>query len=190
MSYEKKDNHVEEGLSKLISQFRKKPKILALTTVYIQQLQELEDALSDLLTETNLGNAVGIHLDNIGAIVGELRLGRSDSQYRIAISARILLNTSNGTIEDVIALAIASTEILLTIEITEYFPASFNARIVEVIDPLVVDTDAIAAIISSGKPGGVGGHLDFFEGTGTPFQFDGPTGSGFDEGEYGGGAPA
>lgn len=190
MSYSRKDNHVEEGTSKLISQFKKKPKILAFTTVYIQQLQELENAFSDLLTETNLDNAKGVHLDNIGVIVGEPRSGRTDTQYRTAISARILLNTSNGTIEDVIGIAIAVAGIPLTIAITEYFPASFTARIVEAIDPLIVDTDAIAAFIASGKPSGVGGHLDFFEGTGTPFQFDGPAGSGFDEGEYGGGAPA
>lgn len=188
MSYSKKSNHIEEGLAKLISQFNKKPKIRALATSYIRQFQELEDAFSDLLTETTIDNSEGIHLDNIGAIVGEPRIGRSDEQYRVALRARILLNKSNGTIEDVIALAIASTGLALTIEITEYFPASFNARIVETIDPSVVDTDAMVAIISSGKPGGVGGHLEFFEGTGIPFQFDGPAGSGFDEGEYGGGA--
>lgn len=190
MSYSKKTTHVAEGVSNLVSQFQTKPRIVSLTSIYLKQIQEAEDALSDLLTETDLDNAADIHLDNIGAIVGEPRLGRSDSQYRTAIRARILLNISNGTIEDMIALVIASTGLPVTIEITEYFPASFTARIIEPIDPLVVDTDDIAALISSGKPAGVGGHLDFFEGTGTPFQFNGPAGSGFDEGEYGGGASA
>lgn len=189
MSYSKKTTHVDEAVDNLISQFKKKPKIIALTSVYAQQLQDLEDAASDLLTETNLNNATGIHLDNIGQIVGEPRLGRNDDQYRIAISAKILLNKSSGTIEDVIGVALAVTDIPLTIEITEHFPASFTAKILETIDPLV-DTDAIAAIIASGRPAGVGGHLEFFQGTEPQFQFDGPSGSGFDGGQYGGGAPA
>lgn len=190
MSYSKKTTHVRDALAKLISQFRNKPKILAWFTTYIQQFQELEDAFSDLVTETDIDNSTGVHLDNIGFIVGEPRFGRGDTAYRIALRARILLNKSNGTLEEVIAIAIAVAGIPLTIEITEYFPASFVARIVEAIDPAIVDTDAMATFINSGKPGGVGGHLDFFEGTGTPFQFDGPSGSGFDEGEYGGGVSA
>jgi hypothetical protein len=190
MSYSKKTNHVEEGISNFISQFRKQPTIVALASVYLRQIQDIENALSDLLTETNLNNAVGVHLDNIGALVGEPRSGRNDSQYRIAISARILLNISNGTIEDVIAIAAAAAGVPVTIEIIEHFPASFTARIVEPIDPAITDTDRVAEIIASGRPAGVGGHLDFFEGTGTPFQFDGPAGSGFDQGEYGGGSSA
>ena len=188
MSYSKKTTNVEEGLAKLISQFRDKPKIRAWLTVYIQQFQDLENAFSDLLTETDIDNSVGIHLDNIGSLVGELRTGRADTPYRIALKARIRLNKSNGTIEDVIDIAIAVAGVPITIAITEHFPASFVARIVEAIDPSIVDTDAMAAFIRSGKPGGVGAHLEFSEGVGIPFQFDGPAGSGFDEGEYSGGA--
>lgn len=161
MSYSKKSNHVEEGISKLISQFRDKPKIVALSTVYIQQFQELEDALSDLLTETNLDNATGIHLDNIGAIVGEPRLGRDDTQYRTAIGTRILLNTSNGTIEDIIGIMLSTLGSSASATITEFFPAAFIAEIDTTVDLAITDVDQIASLITDGRPTGVRGLLAF-----------------------------
>ena len=189
MSYKKKTSHVEEGVANLTSQFKDKPKIVALVSIYLRQIQDVENAASDLLTETNLDNATGIHLDNIGVIVGESRTGRSDLQYRTAIRARILLNTSNGTMEDVIALAISVAGAPVTITVTEFFPAGFVAHINEPIDPAVTDIDKIASFIASGRPSGVQGFLTFSIATPT-FAYDGAAGTGYDEGKYGGAASA
>ena len=188
MDYSKKTNHVKEGLANLISQFSGKVKIEAVLGIFLSKIQELEDVYSDLLTETTIDNSVGQQLDNIGSIVGEARLGRTDEPYRTAIKARIGLNTSAGIIEDIISIAISVANADVTIEITEYFPASFVARIVEPIDPSVTDTDKIAEFIKSGRPTSVNGHLEFA--VAGAFQFDGPASSGFDEGKFGGGKSA
>lgn len=183
MTYSKKTTHVEEGLDNLIEQFKDKPKIRALATAYLDQIQDLENAFSDLLTETTIDDSVGIHLDNIGSIVGEPRAGRDDVQYRTAIKARIQLNTSGGTLEDVVALAIAVANAPVTIGIIELFPAGFLASIKEPLDPAVTDVDRVASFIAAGRPAGVRGLLT--SGVLGSFQYDGPAGSGFDLGKYG-----
>lgn len=188
MPFSKKLTHVAEAVANLISQFEGKQRIETLVSIFVGQIQELEDAFSDILTETTIDNSVGVNLDNIGLIVGEPRAGRNDTQYRIAIKARIGLNTSGGTIENIISIVISVANAVVTVEIIEYFPASFTARIIEPIDPAVTDTDRIAEFIKGGRPAGVNGHLEFA--VAGAFQFDGPAGSGFDEGKYGGGAAA
>lgn len=189
MPYEKKTTHVVEALENLIDQFKDKPKIAATLTSWLNQIQELELVLSDLLTETTITTSIGQHLDNIGAIVGEPRSGRDDDQYRIAISARILLNKSSGTIEDVIGVLLAvEGSGAITITTTELFPAGFLMEINEPVDPLVTNVERLAAFISSARPAGVRGFLVYHPVD--AFQFDGVDGTGFDEGGYGGAVPA
>ncbi len=182
MAYTKKTSHIQEGLANLISQFQGKPKIEAFLRILLGQVQDLENAYSDLLTETTIETAEGIHLDNIGAIVNEPRSGRADPDYRVAIRARIGLNTSEGTIEDVIGIALSVAGEQVGVTIREFFPASFILEIDTPIDTSVVDVTRLASFISAGRPTGVRGLLTYCQGT--PFAYDGPNGTGFDEGEY------
>jgi len=184
MGYEIKETHVAEGLANLISQFKDKAKIQKVLTVYLRQIQELENAYSGILTDTTIDSSEGLQLDNIGVLVGEPRSGRSDLQYRTAIRARIGLNTSEGTLEDVVAIAISVAGAPVTVTIVELFPAGFLAIINEAIDPLITDVAKIGSFVASGRPAGVRGLLIF--GVLGSFQYDGPAGTGFDEGKYGG----
>lgn len=184
MAYSKKISHVAEGLANLISLFEDKPKILKLFSIYLGQLQELENAFSDLLTETTLDNSTGLHLDNIGEIVGESREGRTDVQYRTAIRVRINLNKSGGTIEDLINLATGIAGTPIDISIDEIFPAGFLANILTPISPGLTDVSKISTFVASGRAGGVRGLLAF--GVEGSFQYDGPAATGYDSGKYGG----
>ena len=65
------------------------------------QVQEVEDAVYQILTDTVLETAEGAQLDGLGEIVGEERAGRDDATYRIAIRTRIAINLSEGTIENI-----------------------------------------------------------------------------------------
>lgn len=187
MGYEKNTEHIGEGIANLVEQFKDTPKLQALLATFLRQIQEVEDAASDVLTETNLDTAVGVQLDNIGAVVGEPRSGRSDLQYSTAIRVRQLLSLSEGTPENIIELIRAITiDVGLTVDLQEFFPAGFIARIVEPIDPDVVDTDQIGSIVASGRPAGVRGIVTF--GVLGSFQYD--TGLGYDEGKYGGAVSA
>lgn len=65
--------------------------------------QSLENALSQLLLERSIDTAVGAQLDVIGRIVGEVRNGLSDADYRRYCRARIKVNRAKGLIEDLIS---------------------------------------------------------------------------------------
>lgn len=161
MAFVKKITHIAEGLANLISQFDGKEKLRDVLTVFLSQIQDLEDAYAQILTDTTIDLSVGVQLDNIGDIVGEPRSGRTDEQYRTAIRARISLNNSEGTIEDIAELIISVAGIPISVSIIEFFPAAFIAEINEAVDLAIVDVNRVVATIASGRPAGVRGLLAF-----------------------------
>ena len=78
MTIEKNDSHITEALANRIEQFKGKENFADLIRIYVQQVQDLEDALFEVLLDTTLESSVGEHLDNIGALVGEPRRDRED----------------------------------------------------------------------------------------------------------------
>jgi len=75
----------------------------ALLATYTAEVQELEQAVWDVVRKRMAPYAEGVQLDYLGAIVGEARQGRSDDTYRVWIDARIAANSSLGRAPDVIA---------------------------------------------------------------------------------------
>ncbi len=71
-------------------------------TAVAGSIQSVEDALQQLYTERRIDTAVATQLDVLGRIVGQPRLGLSDSDYRRHVRARIATNRSNGSAEDII----------------------------------------------------------------------------------------
>ncbi len=72
------------------------------TKAFLDESTDIEDVCQDLMDDRNLDSALGVQLDQLGLLVGETRKGRNDDDYRLAIKLRIAINTSNGTVEDVI----------------------------------------------------------------------------------------
>lgn len=68
--------------------------------------QDVENALQQLLLQRWIDSAVGVQLDQIGKIVGQLRLGMVDDDYRRFCRARILTNRSDGRWETLITIAL------------------------------------------------------------------------------------
>lgn len=176
-----KTNHAEEAVQNLATQFQGKPRIAATLTVFARQIQELEQALYDLLIYRQLEFAEGAQVDGFGSIVGEAREGRTDLDYKAAIRARINLNLGHGTTEEIVALirGIAGD---VQVKIVDYYPAGFIADIVDPIDPLIVDPVRIANFVQSGKPAGVWAITTYH--VAGAFRFD--SGPGLDVGKYGG----
>jgi hypothetical protein len=98
-------DHVVEGTSKVISQYRDKPKFMTRVACYLFMLQRIEDAFQALSTAFNVDTATGFRLDWVGRKVGQPRIGSDDSVYRIYIKARIRANRSRGKIADLQAVA-------------------------------------------------------------------------------------
>lgn len=171
-------DHVGEMLDVRTEQFRDKERFTNVLRTFGVQIQDIENALQQLIADRALDTAVGAQLDGIGEIVGEERAGRLDADYRVAIRTRISLNLSQGTPEDLISLAQAISG-GTNVELTELFPAAFEIRILDSL-PSGTDPIRIATVVASGKPAGVQAitiiHVD------PPFQYD--TGTGYDEGKY------
>lgn len=91
--------HEEEGLSHLIDLFRYGPRNQALLRAILAQVQEAEDAVWAVSQGFALATATGDQLDILGRLVGEERADRLDAEYRRAIYARRLVNSSDGTLE-------------------------------------------------------------------------------------------
>ena len=179
MSIVKNDNHVAEALANRIEQFKDKPNFADVLTTYVTQVQEIEDALNQLLTETNLTDSEGQQLDNIGELIGEGRFGRLDTPYLDAINARRKLNLATGTRETILGL-IEAIEPGTAVTITEFFPAGFVAAATAAVTLSAFDAQKIASFIRSGRSVGVGSSLHVYESP--PFQYD--AGSGYDVGKY------
>ena len=63
-------DHCADGLERLLQQFKDRPRIAALLCAFVRQVQELEDAAWQLLTERHVDAAIGVQLDALGRIVG------------------------------------------------------------------------------------------------------------------------
>ena len=103
------DTHVDEGLELLTSKYRDKPIVRAILASLLARVQVLEEDLWQVLWGWVLTHydhtASGQQLDDLGAIVGQPREGRSDADYLTAIRLRIRINRSKGRSEDVLQVA-------------------------------------------------------------------------------------
>lgn len=116
-------DHVPDALGKLTSMFREKRNVRAMLSAYVRQVQLLEAAAWVVINARALDGSIGgIVLDALGALVGELRAGRSDADYRESIRLRILINRSTGRTPEVIAI-IARSAGVNPWEYAESYPA-------------------------------------------------------------------
>lgn len=95
-------DHQQAIKARILEQYKDRPNLLALLQGLNNQVQKLEDDMSELWDKRSLLLAVGVQLDHLGAIVGEARNSRCDEVYRKAIYARIMINNGGGTPEDII----------------------------------------------------------------------------------------
>lgn len=93
--------HVSQGLKRLLVQFQGQPNFEGQLTSFLNQVQEIEDMLYSLIVERYLDDAIGEQLDGIGRVVGELRLGKDDTDYRTALQGRIRSNRADSRVEDI-----------------------------------------------------------------------------------------
>jgi len=118
-----RNNQITEGKDRLLEQFKGKYNIESILSSYLKQSQDLEVVYEEMLDERNLVNAIGVQLDAIGNIVGELRNNRNDDDYRIAILIKIAINTSDGRIETIRSIIFSLTG-ATAVRIMEHYPAS------------------------------------------------------------------
>lgn len=151
---------------------------------YVDQAQELNDAATELLELVSLDGASGVQLDGLGQLIGLERQGLDDDTYKAALKAWIRVNTSGGTIQqlvEVIRLATSSTVADAAVELVEDFPAGFKITFLGLL-PTGIGYMAAEAMYQA-KAAGVHGIFEFHQ-TEPVFAFDGAGGSKFDGGYY------
>lgn len=94
--------HIQIAIDRIVNQFSNSPKVQALIQAIVAPLETIEDDIDALKNQRWIDTAVGKQLDGCGYIVGELRRGRNDDEYRDAILFRIFVNTSKATPPDMI----------------------------------------------------------------------------------------
>lgn len=144
--------HVNQALARLIEQYVGKPRVEALLSIFVNQVQDLEDALWQLATERFVDTAIGAQLNVLGEIVGQDRQGLSDDDYRALIRARIKANNSEGTIPDVYSIALAAVGGTWDVRIDQKFPAAF---LVVFEAAVAINRNIINRLIRDGTAAGV-----------------------------------
>lgn len=97
-------DHVARGLSTLPSQFYDSPILRELVTIYLEELQEIEDCIEDILLQMNVDEAVGVQLDRLGEHLGRRREGLDDTEYRKILKVQKILNAGEGQYKTVLQL--------------------------------------------------------------------------------------
>jgi hypothetical protein len=128
---------VDEAWARLITQFQDADTLRGYIGGLLEPSADVEDTVSAIRDGMDVDNATGDQLDKLGELVGESRQGRADALYRLYIKARILVNTSYGRAQDVIALfqQLAPTltawtsSLDVSVQLTEYYPASFDVTL-------------------------------------------------------------
>ncbi len=118
--------HEADALNRLLFQYKGKENLENLIKdLYTTRAQALENGLLPLYNRLNIDLSEGVQLDGIGQIVGQLRLGLSDSFYRIFLKARIGVNVSEGDIARVIDVWKLMTNSNI-VQLLEAFPAEVD----------------------------------------------------------------
>lgn len=104
-------DHAKQAAEQVLSQFFKSAKLQAVLEAFTDEVQQLENTWFDMFASRTLSTAVGAQLDQYGKLVGQDRLGFSDSDYRGLIEARIQANVSEGTPEQIIAVLFAIVQV-------------------------------------------------------------------------------
>lgn len=103
---------------RLFDQFKSLPNWQALSDLIASRFQPVEDALQQLATINDIGDGIrtdvtgqtigiGAQLDRIGTIVGQVRAGAVDTDYRYYLRARIATNKSSGDPESIYRVFVA-----------------------------------------------------------------------------------
>lgn len=176
-----KSSHVVEAVGHLIQKFRGKVKTEAFVTILASQIQDLENALFGIIAITDLDTVTGIQLDVLGKILNQPRNGQSDETYRLFLRARILVNISTGTVEEILSILSILLPSIPTMDMLEppyTDPAHFEINVTSPefsnLDAFVISTMALLA-----KSPAIGGII--FTRQTPAFRFD-TVGGGFGQG--------
>lgn len=148
-------DHVAEGLALLTSQLKGKPVVAALLTSWLDQAQELEDAIWELYALA-IDDSSDDALDQLGVVFRQPRPdGLSDALYRRVLNALVVALKSSGTGDDLLNAANAMIT-AWAFTLVEAFPATV---LIEPTAAPSVPTATMMSVLRRVKSAGVGLQL-------------------------------
>ena len=163
MSLTPKTTHIAEGLDDLIEIFKDQPNFEAWLSTILAEIQELEDVGAQIALLRSIDDSSDIQLDEIGAIPGQPRNALDDANYRAAIRAKILINKSGGTGDDILRVvaALLRAQAITAYELFEFFPRGQKIVFGEVLG--VISPSVVAQAVKSSRLAGVATHVEYSE---------------------------
>lgn len=169
-------DHALRAVSRLAQQYQK-VSIPALVTALAGSVQDLENALYDLLLLRWVTTATGTQLDQLGRVLGQSRDAfPDDASYSLLLQARILLNRSSGTPEELYSIfkTVLPTS---TFQYQEEYTAAFAFRMFAI---TAAQATQLRSLLDKARPGGVRAMFEWsLTDQNNTFAFDGGTGLGF-----------
>ena len=99
---QKIENHYEEMVDLLPTQFQDKENIDKLLQVWSEQIQSIEDSLWELESETKFFEAQGVNLDRYGHLLGLVRpAGMSDNEFFSIVAGEIIARSSDASMDSI-----------------------------------------------------------------------------------------
>lgn len=92
---------VETGIGRMVWELQTGENHVKLLTLFLKQLQEVEDTFFQILDAGNIDLAEGVQLDLIGYILGVTRGNLSDEEFRETLKFQVIVNTADSTYESI-----------------------------------------------------------------------------------------
>lgn len=127
MAFERFLNHANALVLKYAMPFWGKPKWAALGAGIGFEIQELENAIFDVIESRWLVNATGPRLRTLAKIVGQPTLAYDDTTLRKLISVRIRVNRSEGRWDDLVRIVLLWG--VASFELSNAFPAGLRLEL-------------------------------------------------------------
>lgn len=126
-------DHVQQALDRLLQQYKGRPRMQGLITALVNQIQDLENAIFPVGTETLLFNgqnyiAKGAQLDGIGELVNVARNGLGDDEYLILILGTIGVNFSDTTGDTMTGIIKELTQ-AQDVTVFDHYPAGYGVQV-------------------------------------------------------------
>jgi ABC-type transporter Mla MlaB component len=153
VALQRNNKHFHEALVRLVGPFWGRPRIAALLQSYIDQVQIVESVAWDVIDARHVDTATGVHLDTLGAIVGQPRFTSDDATYRNVIRAKIAANRSKGTTDSLINVVRLAGDVSSPVQVTHVGPAVVRITLTETVD--AAGLAALAFILPKARAAGV-----------------------------------
>jgi hypothetical protein len=182
---------VNRARDRLVTQFRGTTTHRGILDLFSAQAQDLDTALQQLAALPNIAQRSGVVLDLLGKVLGVERGNASDAQYRLFLSAQVLVNRSSGTVPELIQILETAFAGAAALAILDRPPAALEVLLSS---PALADATPYLRMLRAAKAGGVDAVLRFVQspvlttdafvfqgGNGISFTYEGDTDGGLTE---------